>query len=70
MNTRPFHNAPSLLSLNPPPAPAGLAGTARLFKLEDDYCEYRKSCNLGYCKSEASVHADFKAKIAAATSTN
>ena len=41
----------------------GLEGKELLIKLENEYSEYRESCELGYCKSDPEVHADFIAKI-------
>jgi hypothetical protein len=44
-----------------------LSGKELLYKLEDDYSEYRHSCNLGLCKSDPAVHEKFKEAIAKAT---
>jgi hypothetical protein len=62
-----LHNTPSLIT---PPAPpkTQLDGKALLYKLEDDYRDYREAVENRLCKSDPSVHAMFKAKIAEATS--
>jgi hypothetical protein len=59
-----INNTPSVYS-DPVPKPE-LAGKELLYKLEDDYAEYRSACNNGYCKADPAVHAKFKADIAAA----
>lgn len=61
---RKFHNTPQLRTVthdNPQ-----LTGKDLLYKLEDDYQEYRKDCSLGLCKSDPAIHEDFKFKIAKA----
>lgn len=64
-----FHNTPQPLTLRPASKPQ-LFGKELLYKLEDDYSEYRRSCDLGLCKSDPAVHAEFKAAIAKATTSN
>ena len=34
-----------------------------LLKLENDYADYRRSCNLGLCISEPIIHEDFRRRI-------
>ena len=43
-----------------------LKGMALLIRLENDYTEYRESCDLGYCKDDPEVHAKFVAAISKA----
>jgi len=59
------YNTPTPYAGLPPSKPA-LAGKELLHKLEDDYQDYRHSCNSnnGYCKSDPTIHADFKRRIA------
>jgi len=57
-----MNRTPGLVSLSPAPTPV-LSGKKLLYRLEDDYSEYRHSVNLGYCEDDPKVHADFKAKI-------
>ena len=63
---RKFHNTPTPYSYSVEPTKPSLTGKELLYKLEDDYAEYRSACNNGYCKSDPAVHAKFKADIAAA----
>lgn len=60
-----MNRTPGLFSLSPTPKPV-LSGKQLLYRLEDDYSEYRHSVNLGYCEDDPKVHEDFKAKIAKA----
>lgn len=49
-----------------PPSKPDLTGKELLYKLEDEYQEYRHACNNGYCKSDPAVHAGFERRIAEA----
>ena len=62
----PFHNTPSLYTLNPDKPKPEMEGIELLLKLEDEYSEYRHACNNGYCKSSAEIHDKYKAEISAA----
>ena len=62
------HNTPGLRTPEPSKRPT-LTGKALLYKLEDDYADYRSDCNKGYCRSDPAVHAKFKADIVAARTT-
>lgn len=58
------HNTPGLCV--PTHTAPELTGTALLYKLEDDYAEYRRSCANRLCKSDPAVRASFKERIAEA----
>lgn len=60
-----FYRTPEPLGSFPRPKPV-LSGKALLYKLEDDYREYREACENRLCVSDPAVHADFKSKIEAA----
>jgi len=62
-----LHNTPSLIT--PVPPNIQLDGKALLYKIEDDYRDYRDAVENRFCMSDPSVHAMFKAKIAEATSS-
>jgi hypothetical protein len=62
-----FYSTPQPLTLCPAVTKSQLSGKELLYKLEDDYSEYRHSCNLGLCKSDPAVHEKFKEAIAKAT---
>jgi hypothetical protein len=63
-----LHNTPSLIT-PPVPPKTQLDKKALLYKLEDDYRDYREAVENRLCKSDPSVHAMFKAKIEEAMST-
>ena len=63
-----FHNTPSLRTSTPILKPK-ISGKELLYKLQDDYSEYRKAIENRLCKSDRAVHADFKAKIKATLGT-
>ena len=44
-----------------------LTGKELLYKLEDDYSEWRSACGNGLCPEDPAIHAKFKADIQAAT---
>lgn len=56
------HNTPSLFTLSPPPK-VELKGRELLYKLEDDYRDYREACENRLCESDPKIHAKFRTKI-------
>ncbi len=60
-----MNRRPQLFGLHPV-AKVEKTGQALINKLEDDWYEYRSAVENRYCKDDPAVHADFKAKLAAA----
>jgi hypothetical protein len=60
-----MNRTPGLFSLSPTPKPV-LSGKQLLYRLEDDYSDYRRDVNLGYCEDDPEVHAKFVAAISKA----
>lgn len=65
---KPYYNTPSLRTLEPTP-PKPLVGKEALYKLEDDFAEYRHACATGLIKSDPAILAKFEQDIAAAKAT-
>ncbi len=58
-----FHNTPGLFIPDSKIDDKPIISKESLYKLEDDYSQYRYDCNNGYCKSEQKIHDKYKSDI-------